>query len=283
MVMSLLRRRLKPHSEKDIAELRGSDYVAVIEKLERAMMPGAADEFRTRCRAFLSWCHVEAKVIDHNPLFGYRRQKATRADRLAKVQHGRALSDPELVAVWRAADPAKVFGRYVRFLILTGCRRGEGAGLSRSMMTGDGQALDLPAIFVKQGRGHVVCVSPALADLLALCEVDSRSDLFFPSHRTGGPMSGWNKHTAGLVNASGVAFTFHDLRRTFRTGLSRLGVDTETAELALGHARANLQSIYNRNEGRDELRKAFGLWSEHVMKITSGYGHIVRTPLNPFD
>ncbi|CDX62887.1 conserved hypothetical protein [Mesorhizobium plurifarium] len=270
MVMSLLRRRLKKHADKDIAELKGTDFAAIIEALERAGMQGAADEFRSRCRAFLAFCQVKAKVINTNPLYGYRRQRATRSDRLAKKQHGRALSDDELVRVWNAAKPDTVFGRFVRFLILTGCRRGEGAGLERTMLDRRDPkkvVINLPATFVKQGRGHTIGVSDQLAAVLDLCPVDSRSDLMFPSARTGGPMSGWNKMTAALVKDSGVDFSFHDLRRTFRTGLSRLGIDTETAELALGHARENLIEIYDRDSGAERVRTAFEAWSNHVDTI----------------
>ncbi|MBL8577762.1 MAG: integrase family protein [Mesorhizobium sp.] len=266
MVMSTLRRRLKKHFAKDIATLRGADFAAIIEGLHNDGKPGAAEEFRSRCRAFLSFCQVKAKVIEHNPLFGFRRQRATRADRLKKADHGRALSDEELVKVWRAADAATVFGRFVRFLILTGCRRGEGARVTRSMILKEGgtAVIDFPAAFVKQGRGHKVPVTDTLQGLLDRCTVDARSDLLFPSVRTGGEMSGWNKMRAGLVKDSGVTFTFHDLRRTFRTGLSRLGVSTEMSELAIGHARENLIEIYDRDDGSARMRAAFDLWSKHV-------------------
>ncbi|WP_417433388.1 tyrosine-type recombinase/integrase [Hoeflea sp.] len=275
MVMSLLRRRLKKHYEKDIAEMKGADFAAIIESLERSGMPGAAEEFRSRCRAFLAFCHTKAKVIDANPLYGFRRQRATRSDRLAKAAHGRALSDEELVSVWAAADVNTVFGRYIRFLILTGSRRGEGAGLRWSMFNrgaAEGPAIDFPPTFTKQGRGHSVPLNGALVALLAKCPTDSRSDLVFPSARTGGQMSGWNNLLAALIKECGVQFTLHDLRRTFRTGLSRLGVDTETAELALGHARENLIEIYDRGNGSAKVRAAFELWARHVTGSTGVFG-----------
>jgi integrase len=214
----------------------------------------------------LSFCQVKRKVVDLNPLFGFRRQRATRADKLKKAEHGRALPDHELVQVWRAAGPSTVFGRFVRFLILTGCRRGEGARVTRSMIVnGDGgAAIEFPAAFVKQGRGHSVPVTALLQSLLDQCAIDARSDLLFPSTRTGGEMSGWNKMRAGLTEESGVMFTFHDLRRTFRTGLSRLGVSTEIAELAIGHARENLIEIYDRDDGSARVRAAFDAWSAHL-------------------
>jgi integrase len=135
-------------------------------------------------------------------------------------------------------------------------------------MYAEGDAvLRLPATFTKQARGHDVPVAPTLAAVLDACPIDVRSDLFFPSPRTGQQMSGWNKLLADLVKASGVRFTLHDLRRTFRTGLSRLGVDSELAELAMGHARADLEARYNRDECSTELKKAFDLWAGHVAAV----------------
>ncbi|WP_294644291.1 hypothetical protein [uncultured Aureimonas sp.] len=61
----------------------------------------------------------------------------------------------------------------------------------------------------------------------------------------------------------------HDIRRTFRTGLSRLGIDTETAERAIGPARAELLQIYDRDGAEDKLRAAFEAWATHVAKIVA--------------
>jgi integrase len=210
---------------------------------------------------------VQAKVIDQNPLAGYRRQRATRADRLAKEQHGRALTDEELVAVWTAAKADTVFGRFARFLILTGCRRGEGAGLSWQMVNRKQGLIVLPSTLTKSGRNHTVVITPSLAAVLDACVPDARSSFVFPSHRTGGIMSGWNRMTAALVKSSKVQFSPHDLRRTFRTGLSRLGIETEAAELAIGHARGNLIEIYNRDKGLVMLRRAFEAWADHVDEL----------------
>jgi integrase len=49
------------------------------------------------------------------------------------------------------------------------------------------------------------------------------SDLVFPSEVTGRPILGWTKLVAGLQGTSGVDFTLHDLRRTCRTLMYRLG------------------------------------------------------------
>lgn len=269
-VMSGLRTRLAALLEHDISEVTGAELAGIVEKLERAGKEGAAQDFRSRCRAFMTYAHVKAKAIPANPMLGLRKERATRAEKVAKEQHGRALSDAELVKVWRAADPFTSFGRLIRFLILTGCRRGEAAGLTRSMVNLEEGLITLPAVFTKQGRGHVVPIALPLAGVLEACVVDSRTpDLLFPSPRSGGPFKGWSKLLPKFEIACGVRFGLHDLRRTFRSGLSRLRVSPDVAELALGHARVDLEAIYNRDTALEELRSAFNLWAGHVERLTA--------------
>jgi len=270
LVMADLRKRLKKHENSDIKSVPGSDYVGIIERLEKEGLDGAAKAFRLRASAFFSWCASKAHVIERNPLSSYRKTRATRADRVAKEDHGRALSDDEVVAVWNAADPETVFGRLVRFLILTGCRRGEGAGLKRTMISDNRRLITLPAAFVKQGRDHLVPVGDPLVALFRACPVDARSkELMFPSAKSGKIISGWSKLMPKLRKASGVDFQLHDLRRTVRTGLSRLGVAADLAEFAIGHAREELEAIYNRDDAEDRLRDAMKLWEAHMLKITA--------------
>lgn len=270
MTMSALRKRLKPHLSTDVRDVAGAELAAIAAKLREAGLPGAAEEFRARCRTFLTWCVVVAKALPANPMAEHRKQRATRADRIAKAERGRALSDTELTAVWHAADPETVFGRLMRFYVLTGCRRGEGAGLTWSMVDRGARVIRLPAAFVKQGRGHDVPIAPALAVLLDECPAGPPDGVVFASMRSGGPIAGWSKLLPQFCKAAGVTFTPHDLRRTFRTGLSRLGIDDDIAELALGHARSNLEAIYNRDDGAAALRKAFSAWAAHVEKVEAG-------------
>ena len=137
------------------------------------------------------------------------------------------------------------------------------------MVSAEEKLIRFPAAALKQGRDHLVPIAPALQEVLDACVVDARSDLVFPSTKTGGRISGWKQLRAPLAKRAGVDFTLHDLRRTFRTGLSRLGVTDDIAELALGHARGKLEAIYNRDEAVAQLRKAFDLWADHV----SGAAH----------
>jgi integrase len=268
-VLASLRAKMRSLLTRDVREITSFELAAIIERLEKAGQSGAAQDFRSRSRAFFTWCMTKPRVLSANPFAGIRKERATRADRLAADKSGRALDDAELRAVWLACPLDRSFGRLVRFLVLTGCRRGEGAGLTWQMIDRERAIIELPAQFVKQGRGHVVPITAELAEVLDACPTIAGSDLVFTSARTRGKMSGFNKMVAALVRTSEVKFSLHDLRRTFRTGLSRLGVDLETAELALGHARTNLEAIYNRDQAGEVLRAAFQKWADHVSSAVS--------------
>ena len=95
-------------------------------------------------------------------------------------------------------------------------------------------------------------------------------ELVFPSAR-GTPITGWTKHTVTTVaKALEVDFTMHDTQPKFRTGLSRLRVDRDTAELCLGHWRGDLLEAYDRDSAEQRQRDAVNHWAEHVAALVAG-------------
>ena len=83
----------------------------------------------------------------------------------------------------------------------------------------------------------------------------------------GGRIQGWTKLVAKLREASGVDFRLHDLRRTARTLMSRLGVPEDIAELAIGHVRADLIARYNKDQAWEDRCDAFARVSAHVESL----------------
>lgn len=277
--LSVLQRNLKGLLNRDVATVSGSEYVAIRNRLIAAGQKGAADNFWSRCRAFLSWC-VGQQVIETNPIIAHKATKSTRAVRLDNEEiEGEVIPDDKLIDLWIAAGTETAFGRYIRFLILSGCRRTEASKAARAMHQFDDTRqpmLLIPSRITKSGRDHNMPITKQMADLLKKCEKDSRSDLYFPSWRTGMPMQGWAKMTTRLREASGVDFNLHDLRKTFRTGLDKLRVDVDIGAICINHGRRGLEAIYNKNTAPLEMRDAFTRWSEHVDKLAAR-----RRPLNP--
>ena len=62
-------------------------------------------------------------------------------------------------------------------------------------------------------------------------------------------------------------WTLHDLRRSFASGLQRLGVAPHIVELALNHRSgtfSGVAGIYQRHRYAKEVREAFELCSQHI-------------------
>lgn len=59
----------------------------------------------------------------------------------------------------------------------------------------------------------------------------------------------------------------HDLRRTVRTGLSRLKCPNEVAEAALGHARKGIEGTYDLHKYEDECKEWLQKWADYMDEL----------------
>jgi integrase len=261
--MSSLRRGLSGLLARDVKTLTRSDYVDAISYIEKSGRPGAAQDLRNHSRTFCEWC-VGSGLADHNVLAGLRRPRQTRAERLEAEERGRALSDAEIGQIWRAAESMGAFGKLTQLALPTGMRRGELSGLRWSDIRSDRIALE--ARHTKGGAAHEIPLTGLMCATLAK-QPRTSSSLVFPSSRANGRISGWTKLVKRLVKESGVELTMHDMRRTCRTLMSRLGVNEDIAELAIGHQRADLVGRYNKDSAWEKRVKAFEQISAHITAI----------------
>jgi integrase len=266
-IMSTLRRGLAPLMAREIDALTRADLVALIDALESAGKPGAASDLRKHLRTWLEWC-VAKGLVQFNVLAGLRLPRASRAERLEDERKGRALSDDEITSLWNACG-SNAFGGLVRLGLLTGMRRGELAGLRWSDIRDD--RIVLAAHDTKSGVRHEIPVTAAMRSVLT-SQPRGTVELVFPSPRrkSEASFSGWTQLIAGAVERSGVDFRLHDLRRTARTLMSRLGVDESAAELAIGHTRGGLIGLYNRDLAWNARKDAFERVSAHIAQLVAG-------------
>ncbi|MDS4011619.1 MAG: integrase arm-type DNA-binding domain-containing protein [Defluviicoccus sp.] len=270
---SVLQRDAIPHwGERPIDEIKRRDVTKAIDTIA-AKRPYAARHLLANVRKLFAWA-MEREIIEANPAAGIKAP-------IRIAQRDRILSDDELRRVWQAADAAGyAFGCYVQMLILTGCRRNEIAGLRWDDI--DGDTLTIAAERYKTGRALVVPLSRLALEVLAsVPRIEGQAYVF--AGRGDVPLSGFNKRKAALATAAGVDFALHDLRRTVRTGLSRLRVPFEVAERVLGHVQAGVSTHYDHHAYLDEKRTALEAWARHVESlIRPGPANVVslatRTP-----
>lgn len=70
-------------------------------------------------------------------------------------------------------------------------------------------------------------------------------------------------------------WTAHDLRRTFSTQLSAMGVAPHIVEKCLGHKLPKIMEVYNQHEWLDERREALNRWAEKIEILTGEKSNVV--------
>lgn len=214
-------------------------------------------------KTFFNWA-VDQEFLATNPLQSFKQGKAKRRKRI--------LSDEELRAVWQASHRiGGLFGAIVKLLIVTGQRRGEIAGLLDTFFSHNQQTVSLPGSLTKNHLDHTFPVGRLAASLLLaqLHAEDRRGSAFlFPSRTSiDRPFNGWSKSKREVDKLANIApWTLHDLRRTFRSGLGRLGVRPDIAERLVNHvsSRSEMEETCDLWSYLPEMREAMGRWESYL-------------------
>ena len=197
-------------------------------------------------------------------------------------EEGEAQADlVEICALWRALDKAPRLSPQIRFgvkiLLLTGVRSGELRLAQWEHIDFDAATWKIPASNTKNAKAWTVPLSPQVLDLFKnLHKAAEGSQWVLPSFM--GDFTGESpitdkalaravKRLFSLTDSDGNRllpidyFTPHDLRRTLRTHLSRLGVAPHIAEKCLNHSLSKLGKTYDKHTYLDDRREALEKWA----------------------
>jgi integrase len=156
-------------------------------------------------------------------------------------------------AIWQAAEYGGMFGSLVRFLLLTGARRSEGAEMTWAEIAGRDWALPAARNKVRQEL-----IRPLSDAAFAIVEALPRAGEFVFSRDGRRPLVAFSILKNRLDAASDVtAWRLHDLRRTSRSLMSRAGVPSDHAERCLGHVIGGVRGVYDRHAYREEMLLAY--------------------------
>jgi integrase len=231
-----------------------SQLVRLFDKIEDDNGARTADLALAYLRKAFNWYALRTDTFKSPIISGMGRYNGKEHER------DRVLNDDELHAIWKATERDKPALAFIRFLLLTGCRRSEAAGLRWDEIHGD--VWDLPAA---RNKTKLDLQRPLSRAALAVVEAQPRIE--------GEPLVFLNIRSFTLVKqtideACGVAnWRLHDLRRTARTLLSRAGVNADTAERCLGHTINGVRSVYDRHKFTEEMRSAFEALAALVARI----------------
>jgi len=240
-----------------------SDVVSVIDHVAVAHGKVAADRARAALSVFFAWA-IDRGHVNLSPVQNI-------ASRSQSEGRERVLSEPELVAVWRACLDDD-YGRIIRLLILTAQRKTEIGSLDRAEINGAERQIELPPERTKNKRPHVVPLSPQAWAILAIVPQIGKRTKFF-GLRMGG-FSGWSKAKAQLdkrLPKEMAPWTVHDIRRSVVTHLHERGfASPHIVEAIVNHVsghRAGVAGRYNKALYLPERRKALGRWGQHVLRL----------------
>jgi integrase len=205
----------------------------------------------------------------------------------------RVLSDAELADVWTASEGLGEKPRaFVRLLILTAARRDEVAGIRAGEIDLEAGLWRLPAERTKNGQAITLPLGAlALAELRAVWPAEPPGpDWRLLGRFAGEAFSGFSRVKARLDGALAEArarraagadppapWRIHDLRRTARTGMTRLGVPKDHAEAALNHvsSRSALERTYDRHDYAPEVLAALRTWQAYVAGLVGDGAEVV--------
>jgi len=241
--------------DRSLDSITRADVAGVLTTITNERGPIAANRSRATLSKFFRWAIGEG-LCDNNPVSGTNKRDENNP-------RERSLLDAEAAAVWLAAADGR-YGQIVRLIMLTGCRRDEIGGLKWSEIDLPKRTITLPGERTKNGQPHVVPLSDAALTIIKSIVRSDREHVF--DIRANAGFSDWSKSKAALDRVAKLKepWTLHDLRRTVRTGLGKLGIQPHIAEAALNHLPPRLVCTYDRNTYASEKRAALDTWAAHL-------------------
>ena len=218
-----------------------------------------------------------------NPAMLAKGSLRTARVKLSSEKGRRALSDEDLRALlaWLPGSGFSVTQKNViRLTLWTGCRTGE-------VCEAQWRDVDLEKGVwhmrdSKNGAERYVQLSRQAVEFLRQLKLNGTTYVF-PSSRSGRPIqqkslseAKWQlKHPEQVQNRRVYRpeqrwlttiedWSPHDLRRTVRTGLSRLGCPSEVAEAVLGHSRKGIEGTYDLHRYEDQCKVWLQKWADHL-------------------
>ena len=271
--------RLKP---RDISRLVILELIEV--KAEKA--PIAARQLLIYAKQLFEFC-VEREYLETNPNSGLKPKMvkvAGKKNPLVQIKRLRILDERELLQFWQTAARSGLSLQVVlclKLILVTGQRPNECSGLHVDEL--DGDLWTIPASRRKKtDLEHKVPLSSLALEIIEdakmeICRLSKRRETewngYLFENKAGKPL-----HPSSLAQAMGRKSRFfeanihpefgvwrpHDLRRTCRTGLSILGINTEISELVIGHAKQGMLSVYDLHQFEPQKKQALRAWSDHL-------------------
>jgi integrase len=279
------RELIAPWGDRPITEITSKDVRAVVRSIKSRGAPSQARNVLGYAKRVFGWAVDQEEFgIDASPCDRIKPSNLIGA----KQSRDRILTDGELRAFWisAAATPYPV-GPIYKLLIMTGLRLNEVADAKWPEFDLSNRTWIIPAERMKlakdkKPRAHIVPLTDDMVTLLESLPRPAKPKGDFVFSLNAGESAVWvtdkvkgRLDTAMLAalreaaeargdDPEGVQLDHwinHDLRRTMRSGLSRLRIDEDVAEAVLAHVRPGIKGTYDRYARLKEKKDALERWS----------------------
>jgi integrase len=248
--------------------------------------PGQARNLLSTIKTFFNWVRRQKRYgLKSNPCTDLSAKHLIGP----KMPVDRILDDAELAAFWRAAGRLRYpYGPFYKLLALTGLRLNELADASWDEFNGASWIIPKERMKSRneKARAHAVPLIDDIRDVLDSLPRFKRGNFLFSTRFGEKPVWINDKvkkqlDTRMLRTLKALArlrgddpdkvelksWVNHDLRRTLRSGLSRLRVDRDTAEAVLAHTPLGIIGTYDVYDRFDEKKEALSRWGAHIRSL----------------
>lgn len=252
-----------------------------IDAPRRRESPGAAAHVYRTLRGLVTFAIRRGYITGADPMRGIENPRPYRP------QPPNAANDAELSKLLKELDASQLWPATrlaIYFQLLTGARPGEVRLAEWKEINMARATWVIPAERFKSGREFRVHLSDAALAVLGEAKKlkteerkkDTKSDVVFPG-ANGGPMEkmaiarALSRLAERIKDDGGKKLRPHDLRRTFRTLLSRIGIAPHIGELCLGHVeRETMRRVYDGHDYSKECADAWDLAGAHIAALRTG-------------
>lgn len=271
-----LYKNVKPHwgklKAKDITK---RDVILLLDKIKERGAPIGANRGLACIRRMFNFS-VERGILPLSP--------CTSVKPVAKEnQRDRVLSSEEIKILWHAFDKSlnKVDSPHdikmseqtklvLKLQLVLGQRKGEIISAEWSEIDQTSGLWTIPAEKAKNGQAHRVPLSSLAKKLLEeVKQLSGDSRFLFPAKLKDTYITGTSiDHAVRRSSFAGIkAWTPHDLRRTFASHVTSLGITRLVVSKILNHVESSVTAVYDRHGYDDEKLNALEAWAQKLREI----------------
>ena len=279
----LLGADMAPWHARPLASITRADVIALLRDMQRRGVNVSANRALATLKKLMSW-GIQQGLVEHSPC-DHIQAPAAETPRIRHLFGSRLYNRPtELALLWRACDRVGPLGALPKLLMLTGQRLCEVAEMrAEELIELDGAhpRWHIPGTRTKNGKNHVVPLTPMAVKILHALPRILHCPFLFSTTGTS-PMSGFtnfkkriDREIAQIQREDAMRYegqftepwVFHDLRRTFKTGLAELGMASDIRDALVNHSPQGVAAHYDHAELDAPKRAALVMWEQHIMGL----------------